>query len=110
VTETGCSRGLQCWGVSALPPTRSWSGAQPPPFPPCAPSGRVIDNKHSYRDRSTTYLQGECSYRPLSIVTEGRRRWRISVGGVLVLKNLRASAKRFTTRLYRHIFKLTAKR
>ena len=27
------------------------------------PGSRVIENKHSNRGRSTTYIQGECSYR-----------------------------------------------
>jgi len=45
------------------------------------PRGRVIADQHSDRDRSVTYLQGECKYRR----ADSARRF--NVGRVLVLNN-----------------------
>jgi len=50
---------LAATGRSAVSHTRGVAGSPPP-----ARSGRrFIANKRSHRDRSMTYLQGECSYR-----------------------------------------------
>jgi len=51
------------------------------------PDGRVIEIKHSNRDWSVTYRQGECSthYRRSEDGRRRRRRRRFNVGRVLVL-------------------------
>ena len=63
----GCGR-----SAHVPPPPWTWSlpESTPPTWPPppprpysAPPPSRVIDNKHSNRVRSMTYLQGECSYR-----------------------------------------------
>jgi len=64
------SRGLQSW-TSALTTRRA------------RPRRRVVDNRHSNRVRSMTYLHGECSYRRAE--EEGR----FNVGQVLVLSDPR---------------------